>query len=243
MRNFFQQIILHIKNLMMHIFRYPYTITIFILIFFVLIFIITTQTDIGFKPVAKSIIDRLEKSDSIRDSLVEKNGIKNPCTQALFNQYRYINIYKEQHLDVAKHFEIYYYGFVLILIIATVSATIMVVIIARTGWQNQHLSIKAAFIGFFFTASLMGAFMNTFNNADNVNKNISKYFYFTNLQTNIYNVLAIDSVLDKHCADSTLLRVFWENNKNMQDNMNLFLDIKADKIPATPDINKSIGGH
>lgn len=243
MKIFFQQLMFRIKNLMMHIFRYPYTVTISIIVFFMLLFGLVTQTGIGFRSEAKRLRVNFEKSDSIRALIVEKNSNINICTQALANQYRYINTYKEQHLDVAEKFETFYYAFVLILSIATVVATLLIVLIARNGWQNQPLSIKAAFLGFFFTASLIGVLMNTFNNAENANKNISKYFYFTNLQTNIYDALAIDSVLDIHCKDSTLKRVFWDNNKNMKENMNLFLDIKADKIPPAPDINKSIGGH
>lgn len=221
------------------IFKYPYTITIGIIIFFFSVFWITAETKYVFRNVARNMIDTLENAEKIRRDFIQQHAGANQCTKALYNQYLYIDSYKQQHLHVATNFETYYFAFVLILTIAAVVASIMGVLIARTGWQNQSPGMKAAFIGFFFTASLTGVFMNTFNNADNVNKNISKYFYFTNLQTNIYDALAIDTTFDRRCADSSLLRVFWENNKNMKDNMNLFLDIKADKVPAT-DISKTV---
>jgi hypothetical protein len=185
------------------------------------------------------MIGTLDTAEKIRHDFIRSRANINACTKALYNQYEYINTYKDQHLHVATNFETYYFSFVLILTISAVVASIMAVLIARVGWQNQTPGTKAAFIGFFFTASLAGVMMNTFNNAENVNKNISKYFYFTNLQTNIYDALAVDAAFDRRCADSSLLQVFWDNNKNMKDNMNLFLDIKADKIPAT-DINKTI---
>lgn len=229
----------NLKLITTRVLAYPYSLTIAIVLFFMTVFWITAETKYVFRRVAKNIVDTLEHSEVIRRDFIQHKANVNYCTQALYNQYLYIDSYKQQHLDVATHFETYYFSFVLILIISAVVASIMGVLIARSGWQNQTPGVKAAFIGFFFTASLTGVFMNTFNNAENVNKNISKYFYFTNLQTNIYDVLAVDTAFDRRCADSSLLRVFWDNNKNMKDNMNLFLDIKADKIPST-DINKTV---
>lgn len=225
--------------MLLRVLGYPYTITIGILFFFASVFWITAETKYVFRNVANNMADTLERSEAIRHDFIQKNAAANFCTQTLYNQYLHIHTYKQQHLKMAMLFETYYFSFALILAIAAVVGSIMAVLIARTGWQNQRPGVKAAFIGFFFTASLTGVLMNTFNNAENVNKNISKYFYFTNLQTNIYDALAIDSDLNRRCTDSSLLRVFWDNNKNMKDNMNLFMDIKADKIPAT-DINKTV---
>jgi hypothetical protein len=229
----------NLKQLLNRVLGYPYTITIAIVLFFLTLFWVTAETKYVFRRVAKNLVDTLENSEAIRHNFIQQKAGTNHCTQALYNQYLYIDTYKQQHLHVATNFETYYFAFVLILTISAVIASIMAVLIGRTGWQNQTPGIKAAFIGFFFTASLTGVLMNTFNNADNVNKNISKYFYFTNLQTNIYDVLAVDTAFNRRCADSSLLRVFWDNNKSMKDNMNLFLDIKADKIPST-DIGKTV---
>lgn len=229
----------NLKQLFTRVLSYPYTITIAIVLFFISIFWITAETKYVFRRVARNLVDTLGNSETIRHDFIRQKAPANHCTQALYNQYRYINSYKQQHLNVATNFETYYFSFALILSIAAVVASIMGVLIARTGWQNQTPGVKAAFIGFFFTASLTGVLMNTFNNADNVNKNISKYFYFTNLQTNIYDVLAIDTAFNRRCSDSSLLRVFWDNNKSIKENMNLFLDIKADKIPST-DINTTV---
>ena len=232
-------ILKNLKLIATRVLAYPYSLTIAIVLFFIVLFFITAESKYVFRRVAKNMVDTLENSEAIRRDFIQQKANANQCTQALYNQYLYINSYKQQHLHVATNFETYYFSFVLILNISAVVASIMAVLIARLGWQNQTPGVKAAFIGFFFTASLMGVLMNTFNNADNVNKNISKYFYFTNLQTNIYDVLAVDTAFDRRCADSSLLRVFWDNNKNMKENMNLFLDIKADKIPAT-DIGKTV---
>jgi len=229
----------NLKLLATRVLAYPYTITIAIVLFFISVFWVTAETKYVFRRVAKNMVDTLDNSEAIRHQFIQQKANINHCTQALYNQYLYIDSYKQQHLHVATNFETYYFAFTLILTIAAVIASIMAVLIGRTGWQNQTPGIKAAFIGFFFTASLTGVLMNTFNNADNVNKNISKYFYFTNLQTNIYDVLAVDTAFERRCADSSMLRVFWDNNKNMKDNMNLFLDIKADKIPST-DIGKTV---
>jgi len=229
----------NLKLLATRVLAYPYTITIAIVLFFISVFWVTAETKYVFRRVAKNMVDTLDNSEAIRHQFIQQKANINHCTQALYNKYLYIDSYKQQHLHVATNFETYYFAFTLILTIAAVIASIMAVLIGRTGWQNQTPGIKAAFIGFFFTASLTGVLMNTFNNADNVNKNISKYFYFTNLQTNIYDVLAVDTAFERRCADSSMLRVFWDNNKNMKDNMNLFLDIKADKIPST-DIGKTV---
>jgi hypothetical protein len=102
--------------------------------------------------------------------------------------------------------------------------------------------MRAAFIGFAFSASFSGLCIKVFNNAENADKNVNQYFYFTNLQTNIYNVFGVTDSLNKRCADSTLIKVFNENNENMKKNLNLFLDIKADKVPTT-DINSVIQGN
>jgi len=241
MKSFFTYLWNNIKLLALKVFKYPYTITLAVIVFFMILFFITAETKIFFGRAADTLVKTIGNSDHLRDSLLATKANTNDCTKALYNQYEYMNRYKQQHLSMASTYERYYFSFTLILLIASVIASIMGVLIARTGWQNQTPSIKAAFIGFFFSASLTGLMTNVFNNADNVNKNISKYFYFTNLQTNIYDVMAtgVDSNLNKRCADSTLLRVFWDNNKSMKENMNLFLDIKADKIPAT-DFSKTI---
>lgn len=240
MKNIFLQLYDRVKALVLRIFSYPYSIALSILCFFLLLFLFSTKTNLGFLPAATKLVANMESSDSIRDVMVYKHADVNPCTKALANQYSYINNYKKQHLEIAQNFNLYYYAFALIIVISTVASTLLGILIARTGWQNQSSSIKSAFIAFFFTASLTGVLMSTFNNAENANKNISKYFYFTNLQTNIYDALAVDTSLNRRCVDSSLMRVFWENNKNIKENMNLFLDIKADKIPSTPDMS-SIG--
>jgi hypothetical protein len=188
------------------------------------------------------MINDIERSDQVRDSFVNGYANVNKCTQALANQYNYIKYYKNQHVTVAEQFEIFYYAFVLILTIATVVSSIMGLLIARNGWQHQSQSIRAAFIGFIFCASFSGLCMKVFNNAENASKNATQYFYFTNLQTNIYNVFGIADSLDKKCIDSTLIKVFCENNKNMKENMNLFLDIKSNEVPTT-DMNTAIGGN
>jgi hypothetical protein len=191
--------------------------------------------------MAKIMREDIEKSDKVRDSLVNSYANVNYCTMALANQYRYLKNYKHQHVVVAEQFEVYYYAFVLVSIIAAVVSGLMGLLIARNGWQNQPQSTRAAFIGFIFCASFSGLCTKVFNNAENADKNVNKYFYFTNLQTNIYNVFGIADSLNKRCADSTLIKVFCENNENMKKNMNLFLDIKADAVPTT-DINSAFGG-
>ena len=240
MKNVFLLIYDRIKTVVLKVFSYPYSIAICILCFFLILFIFSTKTNLGFLPVATRLVSNMESSDSIRDVMVYKNANLNPCTRALANQYSYINNYKKQHLAIAQNFNLYYYAFALIVVIATVASTLLGILIARTGWQNQSSSVKSAFVAFFFTASLTGVLMSTFNNAENANKNISKYFYFTNLQTNIYDAMAVDTALDSACTNGTLMNIFLENNKNIKENMNLFLDIKADKIPSTPDMS-SIG--
>jgi hypothetical protein len=231
-------------NCIKKIVGFPYCITITIVGFFVFVFfIIVFSNSIGFGHVAEILAEDFQNADTLRTKLVLQYSSTNNCTQALVNQYQYLGEVKKQHLFVTKKFEVYYYGFVLVAIIATVVASIIGVLIARTGWQNQRPAVKAMFIGFFFSASLAVACMNVFNNSENSNKNISKYFYYTNLQTNIYNAIGSGDTtkLNNACTDSTLLKVFWENNKNLKENMNLFLDIKADKIPSSPDINKVTG--
>lgn len=242
MKVFLQQLAANIKKTITITIGYPYSITIFIIGFFTLFFFLATEIrNFGFKNIATTMINDLEKSDKVRDSMINSYANVNNCTKALANQYNYIKFYKKQHVNVAKEFEVFYYAFVLILVISSVVSGLMGVLIAKNGWQHQSKSIRAAFIGFVFCASFSGVCMNVFNNAENASKNATQYFYFTNLQTNIYNVFGIADSLDKKCGDSSLIKVFCENNKNMKENMNLFLDIKADKVPTT-DINTAIGG-
>jgi predicted PurR-regulated permease PerM len=239
-QTFFQTVAERIRNSFQNLFSSPLSTALSIIVFFCIIFYVG-RSSIGFTKMAIDIDSSLKKADCIRDSMVHVNANYNSSTKALANQYFYIDQYKQQHIRVAKTFEIYYYSFTLILIIASLISTILGVLIARTGWENQSAKMKAAFMGFFFSASLTGIFINVFNNSQNATNNINKYFYFNNLQTNIYEALAIDSLLPQKTKDTSLVKLFWETNKNIKENMNLFLDIKADKIPATPDINKVAG--
>lgn len=241
MKVFLQQMINSFKKTISTALGYPYSITILIVGFFTIFFFaMTGLKSVGFKHMAKIMRSDIETSDKIRDSLVNNYANVNNCTRALANQYRYIKHYKNQHVAIAEQFEVYYFGFVLISVIAAVVSGLMGLLIARNGWQNQHQSTRAAFIGFIFCASFSGILTKVFNNAENADKNVTHYFYFTNLQTNIYNVFGQTDSLDKRCADSSLLKVFSENNKNMKENMNLFLDIKAENVPTT-DINSALG--
>ncbi len=215
--------------------------TIVIIFSFGIVFLAFVEINgFGFRHAAERVTKDIVEADKARDSLIDKYKNTNKCTQALANQYNYIRLYKKQHMDMAQTFEVYYFAFVLILVIASVGSSIIGVLITRIGWQNQPIYVRAVFLGFFFSASFSAVCMNVFNNAENSSKNITKYFYFTNLQTNIYDALVVGDSLNVRCKDSTLLKVFWENNKNMKDNLNLFFDIKTDNVPAT-DINKTVG--
>lgn len=232
----------NLKKLFQTLLSYPFSITLTIIIFFAVVFL-TGVSHWGFNGIANNISADLRKADSIRDSLVLAHADKSSYTKALANQYRYINQYKRQHYRVARTFEVYYYALVLVLALASLVATLIGVIIARTGWENQSPRIKAAFAGFFFCASVTAVLINVFNSSENAANNISKYFYFNNLQTNIYEGLAIDSVYNPKKRDSLLYDLFISTNKNIKENMNLFLNIKAEKIPATPDLNKLSGSQ
>ena len=195
MKNFFQLLATNIKLAISKAFSYPLTISILIILFFCIVYFVTTFTrGFGFEKMAGKMNTDIAYSEKTRDSLIDNNKPINYCTQALSNQYYFIKRYKQQHFDLAQQFETNYYAFVLILAISAVVSSILAISIGRTGWQNQSPAMRAAFFGFFFCTSLSGVFIKVFNCAENADKNVTKYFYFTNLQTNIYNVLA--------CTDS-----------------------------------------
>ena len=217
MKVFLKQFMRNIKMTLKKTLGYPISITILIILCFVIFFFFMTSfRSIGFKHMANVMLTDIKNSDKVRDSLVNSYANVNNCTTALANQYKYIKNYKHQNVALAEQFEVYYYGFVLISIIGAVLAGLLGILIAKDGWQHQPKSTRAAFIGFVFCASFSGVCVKVFNNAENANKNVNQYFYFTNLQTNIYNVFGMPDSLNNRCADSTLVKVFNDNNENMK---------------------------
>jgi hypothetical protein len=221
-------------------FKNPYSITVGIILSMILLFGFMSITPFGFKCIGNKITKDFELADATRDSLIKIKGEADSNAKAIKNQYDYLGALKKQYLEIGYSFEVYYYSFITILVISTVITTILTAVIAKKGWDSQSSNLQATFFGFFFCASAAGVFISVFNYSQNSTDNINKYFYMTNLQTNIYDVLGADPLSSSFNKDTSILNVFNANNKNLKENMNLFINVKAESIPVT-DINKVLG--
>ena len=220
----------------------PFSITAGVILFMALLFSFMTLTPFGYRATEKAVKVDFVNSDKVRDAAVMAKVKTSANAAAIANQYGYFGQLKNQYLDLASAFEIYYYGFITVLVLSVVATTIFVAVIAKKGWDGQSANLQAAFYGFFFCSSMAGIFISVFNYSQNSADNINKYFYLTNLQTNIYDVIIADPVKPLlFNKDSLELAVFNANDRNLKDNMNLFLNIKSESIPAVPDISKVLG--
>jgi len=224
----------------------PYTVTIAVLAIFGLVYISSALLPFGFRNIGHTINGDLEVADKTRDTIINsriKFNQQIPNENAVINQYNYIGALKKQYLDVAMNYEVHYYTFVTMLVLASACLTMVIAVISQGGWQTQSPILKAAFYGLFFVSSVSGIFVSVFSYSQNSGDNVNKYFYLTNLQTNIYNVITVNSDFKSNGTislkrDSDLLKVFVENNENLKSNLNLYLNIKAESIPSTPDVTK-----
>lgn len=224
----------------------PYAVTVAVLAIFGFIYISSALMPFGFKRIAGRINSDLLVADHTRDTIINsriKFNQQIPNENAVINQYNYINALKKQYLDVATDYEVHYYSFITMLVLASACLTMVIAVIAQGGWQMQAPVLKAAFYGLFFVTSVAGIFVSVFSYSQNSGDNVNKYFYLTNLQTNIYNVITVNSDFKSDGTrslkrDSDILKVFVENNENLKNNLNLYLNIKVESIPSTPDVTK-----
>ncbi len=222
-------------------FKKPYSLTLLIICLFVIFYILLSDFGWGYANTPHKIICAFSQADKLRTDAIKLCGNSSANTKAIANQYYYINTLKSAYITTAETIGVHYYALVTVLIIASVASTILVAIIARKGWKKQNAFIKAAFYGFFFCSSLPGVLVSTLNFSQNSSSNLDKYFYLTNLQTDIYNAITVDPPKSpKIDKDSLLLKTFNDVNENLKKNMNLFLDVKAENIPSTSDVNAEL---
>jgi hypothetical protein len=222
-------------------FKKSYSLTLLIITAFGIFYTLMCDFGWGYASTPKKIICAFTQADKLRDNAINLYRNATPNTKAIANQYDYVNTLKSAYITTAETIGVHYYALVTVLIVASVASSIIVAVIARKGWKKQSPLIKAAFYGFFFCSSLPGVLVSTLNFSQNSSSNIDKYFYLTNLQTDIYNAITVDppasAKLDK---DSLVFKTFNDVNDNLKKNMNLFLDVKAENIPSTSDVNSEL---
>jgi membrane-associated HD superfamily phosphohydrolase len=171
---------------------------------------------------------------------IKEADVSRQCIKGLYNQYMLIDAYKKQFLFIASRYQILYFSCTVMTIAATIVLAILGFAIVSKGWANSDLLYRALFLSLFFYTTFLGLVPKVYEHDRNAERNITKYFTLTNLQNDIYNIVAIKPGTYTHAIDSVQCKVFNDVNQTLKENRNLFIDIKADEIPTKIDVSESL---
>lgn len=210
----------------------PVLLTLFVgLVFFI--------SYVSFTSTSTNIKRQYELADAFMTEKIRTADTTKTCVSGLCNEYKILDAFKGQFILTAERYEILFFCCSVMLLVCSILTGILAFTVASIGWVPTSPFYKAAFLTMFFYTTFFGLVPKVFDHEGNAEKNITKYFVLTNLQTDIYNAVALKSNSTSR-MDSVQCKTFSEMTAALKANRNLFITIRTENIPTKIDPASSV---
>lgn len=190
-----------------------------------------------FEGEGNSIKDSFTNRYKVIESAIFADTSKGPEINQLRELYSFISHAKEVNIITAVNYNAYGFSFTVLFAIFSVISGILGFLILRKGWDNvNNFYLKSSFLVAFFFSTVFGILPNVFNNKKNTEENLKNFFYYNELQIDIYTLVKDNKGYFKRNTTASLDSLRKEIisiNEQMKKNQDLFFEINLDRIPTS----------
>ncbi|NQY05493.1 MAG: hypothetical protein HRT68_04620 [Flavobacteriaceae bacterium] len=183
----------------------------------------------------QKVTEIFESKDCILENAVFEVSSTQPEIKQLKEQFLVIAEIKNSYLFMAEKYSAFNYTFSIFLTLFSIISGILGFIILKKGWDNiKNYYLKASFLIAFFCSTLFGVMPSVFSAKENIKNNLTKYYFYSGLQVDIYGLAKDNKGYLKRNTPQSLDSLNLEINainQKIKENQNLYFDINIDKIP------------
>ncbi len=158
----------------------------------------------------------------------------------LKTQYKILSERKKHHRDVANYFVSNYYASMLIVLFSSISAGIIVFIIAGKGWNQTHLYVKAVFLVLVFISVFFSVFPGVFGQRGNFEHNLDAFLRYDNLQVEIFNYLTTSNYGDVQGNYMSTDSMIYYINRKINESNRIYISNSPGRIRYSLDMNRRV---